>query len=101
MSMEISCSEDLGIKDCECVARGETAGSVVEEIVEHLRDEHDLDLPDAEAILTGTIDEKYVIEGPMDPGTRMVLERLQEKLGLQPKEGLTEPRPTIGRTTTA
>jgi hypothetical protein len=42
-----------------------------------------------------------VIEGPMDPGTRMVLERLQEKLGLQPKEGPTAPRPTIGRTTTA
>jgi predicted small metal-binding protein len=101
MVMEIRCEEDLGVKDCGCVARGETAGPIVEEIVQHLQDEHDLDLPDAEAILTDTVDETYVIEGPMDPGTRLVLERLQEKLGLQPKEGPTEPRPTIGKTTTA
>ncbi len=48
--MEIKCS-DLGIANCSYTARGETPGEAVEAMVKHLRQEHHLDMPDAEDIL--------------------------------------------------
>ena len=45
--VEVSCNE-LGVIDCDYVARGMTPGEVLEKMVDHLRSEHDLDMPDAE-----------------------------------------------------
>ena len=98
---EIHCKEDLRVEGCDRVFRGETPIAVVEEIVQHLRDEHDLELPDADAIVEGKVDAASILEGPMDPGAQVVLERLREKLGLQPREGPGEPRPSIGKASSA
>jgi predicted small metal-binding protein len=72
---EIRCGEDLGIADCDFVARGEAPGEIMHEMVEHLREEHDMDLPDAEAILQGDVDETDV-----DDKIWMVVRRLREDL---------------------
>lgn len=42
---------ELGIANCDYVATGETVGDVVEDMVEHLEDEHDVDMPSVESIL--------------------------------------------------
>jgi predicted small metal-binding protein len=92
---KIECS-DLRIKDCDFVAKGETAGDVVEKVVEHLRAEHDLDMPDADAILAGKLshDSLEIVE----PAVALVVERLTEALDIVPAEGAEIPKPSIGRT---
>lgn len=95
MTKRISCSE-LGVKDCEFTASGETVEDVVEEMVEHLRDTHDMDMPDADAIMTGKVG-----EGPlesMDDASGLVVQRMIEKLNILPDEESDLPKPTIGRT---
>jgi predicted small metal-binding protein len=95
MSKEIKCS-DLGIEDCDFAAQGETAGEVVKEVVEHLRAEHDVDMPDADAILAGEVSQDS--RGLVDPDARLVVERLTEALNIVPAEGAETPKPSIGRT---
>jgi predicted small metal-binding protein len=62
MAKEISCDE-LGIVGCDFIARGETAGDVVEQVVQHLHSEHDIDLPDADAILEGRVGDNPNVVG--------------------------------------
>lgn len=45
--------EDLGIANDSTVLEAETPGELVEKVVEHLRAEHDIDMPDADAIMGG------------------------------------------------
>ena len=94
MSKKIKCSE-LGIQNCDFVAEGETSGDVVREIVEHIRSEHDIDLPDAEVILKGKI-----TDGPFeqaDRATELVITRLREKLNIESSdEDPKPPTPAIG-----
>lgn len=59
--MEINCS-DLGIADCTYTAYGETAGDAVEDMVEHLRAEHDLNMPDADEILEASAQDRAELE---------------------------------------
>jgi predicted small metal-binding protein len=92
---KIKCSE-LGIKDCDYTARGETAGDVVTEMVEHLRSVHEMDMPDADVILAGEMS-KDPLE-VVDPGLALIVERLRENLNLVAPEGPQTPEPTIGRT---
>lgn len=87
---------DLGIEDCDFVATGESAGDVVEEVVEHLRAEHDLDLPDADVILAGKLSRDPL--EIVDPAVALVVERLTEALNIVPGEGAETPGPSIGRT---
>lgn len=96
--MKIKCTE-LGIEGCNFVAEGEATGDVVKEVVEHLRAQHDIDMPDADVILAG---EK--IEEPLkmvDPAVQVVVERLTEALDIVPLEGPDVLRPSIGRTPTS
>ena len=95
MKKRIECSE-LGIKDCDFVASGETAGDVVRQIVSHLREEHDIRLPNADQILSG--EDRADPLGPVDPAAALIVERLTEALDLRPLEGPAEPGPSIGRT---
>lgn len=94
MSKKIKCSE-LGFQNCDFVAEGETAGEVVREIVEHLRSEHDIDMPDPEVILKGKM-----TEGPFeqaDKVTKLVITRLSEKLNIDVSpEDPKPPKPAIG-----
>lgn len=48
---------DLGIANDSAVITGESPGELVEKVVDHLRSEHDIDMPDVDVImgdLTGT-----------------------------------------------
>jgi hypothetical protein len=48
---------DLGIANDSTVLTGESPGELVERVVDHLRAEHDIDMPDADEIMgdfTGT-----------------------------------------------
>jgi hypothetical protein len=69
---------------------------VVREVVEHLRAEHDIDMPDADMILAGEVkgDPLEIV----DPAVNLVVERLTEALNIVPVEGPEAPKPTIGRT---
>lgn len=92
--MKIKCSE-LGIEGCDFLAEGEATGDVVKEVVEHLRAEHDIDMPDADGILAGG-----GVEEPLemvDPAAQVVVERLTEALDIVPVEEPELARPSIGR----
>jgi predicted small metal-binding protein len=95
VTKRIQCIE-LGIKDCDFVASGETAGDVVREVVEHLRAEHDLDMPDADLIMAGEVKEDPF--GIVDPGVTLVVERLTKALDIVPVERPESPKPSVGRT---
>jgi predicted small metal-binding protein len=95
VTKSIECIE-LGIKDCDFVAGGETAGDVVRDVVEHLRAEHDLDMPDADTILAGELKEDPL--ELVDPSVRLVVERLTEALNIVPVEEPEIPKPSIGKT---
>lgn len=75
---------ELGVADCDFVAEGKSAGDVVEIMVEHLRDEHGLDMPDADTILEGNVKEDPLAS--VDEDVALVIERLTEKLNLEPPE---------------
>jgi predicted small metal-binding protein len=91
---KVSC-EDLGVIDCNYVARGEIPGDVFTEMVDHLKTTHDMDMPEAEEILKNhenhdgsvlVLPGLWVNESPMmDESVRLVTERLVNKLNL-PKD---------------
>ena len=83
MTMEVRCDEDLRVKGCDLVFEGEAAGEVAEKVVEHLREEHDMHLPDAETIMAGDIDEEL-----LDKEVRTLTRRLREALALPENGGL-------------
>jgi predicted small metal-binding protein len=83
MAMRVSCEEDLRIEGCDLVVEGEVAGDVAEEVVTHLREEHDMDVPDAETIVAGDVDEEA-----LDKEVRTLTRRLREALALPEEEGL-------------
>ena len=87
---------NLGIKDCNFVAKGESAGDVVKQIVEHLRAEHDLDMPDADVILAGELSRDPL--EIVDPAVALIVERLTEALDIVPADEGKLPEPSIGTT---
>jgi len=97
MTIEISCS-DLGIHDCDWVAAGETAGDVVEQVVQHVRKQHKINVPDAETFMEGDFFEDP-IGGTPDPGSATIVRRLREELNLQETGTGTTPKagPVAGR----
>jgi predicted small metal-binding protein len=93
MTREIKCSE-LGIEGCDFTASGEAAGDAVVEMVEHLRAEHDLDMPDAEDILAGDAGkDPFTLPSP---AAQLATERLRESLNIVPLEGPDLPTPAVG-----
>jgi predicted small metal-binding protein len=61
---------------------GEAPADVMEQVVEHLRSEHDIELPDAEEILENKVGDNVVWSTPLDDDARLVLERLREQLNI-------------------
>jgi len=94
MTKELGCSE-LGVKDCDFVASGETVSDVVEEMVGHLREEHDIEMPDAKTILKGDVTD----ESPemADEATELIVNRMIEKLEITPPDTPEPPEPSIGK----
>jgi predicted small metal-binding protein len=93
--MKVKCSQ-LGIEDCDFVAEGETAGDVVKKVVKHLRSEHQVDMPDADLITEGRMEEEPLEMA--DPAAKVVVERLTKALDIVPEEESEMPEPSIGRT---
>jgi hypothetical protein len=93
--VKIRCKEDLRIEDCDYSAEGATPAEVLGPIVDHLREEHDLDLPDPSLILEG----KYYAdkEVPPEDGTRIVVTRLMEALDIEPVEEMIPEPPAVSR----
>lgn len=92
---KLRCSEDLRIADCDLVVEGETPGEIVEQIVPHLRKEHDMDMPDVEAILDEDVDRE-----DLDDKTWTVVKRMREALetnefGAEDEEPPGEERPSM------
>ena len=48
--MKIGCRE-LGILDCSFTANGEDTRQVAEQMIEHLRSQHQIEMPDVEYVL--------------------------------------------------
>ena len=76
MTFTIHGSDDLGVVDCEYVASGETAGDAAQDMIEHLRSEHDVDMPDADVV---TSDDD--IEAPSSDA-QVIIERLRDVLNV-------------------
>jgi predicted small metal-binding protein len=96
MAKEIHCDE-LGIAGCDFVARGETAGDVVKQVVEHLRSEHEIEMPDADDILESRVRDDPVMAD--NKKVWLVIEKLRESLDIEPMEAPDEPKPAVGRLT--
>lgn len=61
-------------------------GEVVAEVAEHLRQEHDIDMPDAEAIVMGDLKEDR-----LDPKVGTITRRLREAPGIADDQGVEPP----------
>jgi predicted small metal-binding protein len=81
--VELSC-EEIGIADCDYVARGETAGDIVDDMVEHLEDQHDIALPDPDDIMSYASGDEDLDALDLDIGlseeARIVTERIRNEL---------------------
>lgn len=80
MAVEIKCTQ-LGVADCGYVARGETTGDALEDMIEHLDEEHDVELPEPDAIIENRVDEDL-----LDGEARVIVGRLQDQLNVADSE---------------
>lgn len=93
MTKRLACKQ-LGVIGCDFSASGESAGDIVRQVVEHLRAEHDMDMPDPEIILEGE-----TMEDPLDmvePGSALVVQRLKEALNIVQPKNPKISRPPLG-----
>jgi predicted small metal-binding protein len=78
MVTELKC-EDLNVKGCSFTVQGETPKEVLEKASEHLREEHDIELPDPETIL-----ESKDISN-LEESVQIVVQRLRKALNISGK----------------
>jgi predicted small metal-binding protein len=83
MTKQIRCKDDLGVTGCTFVAEGEAPGQIIQQVADHLRDKHSIDLPPTNVILKGT---ERTPE--LNKAVALIIERLRTKLNLSPP---TEP----------
>jgi len=79
MIKQIKC-KDLGFEGCQFRTRGATAEAVLQEIVEHLRAEHDVDVPDADVVLEALLEDG---ELEVDEEVRPIVQHLFSKLDIE------------------
>jgi hypothetical protein len=66
---------------------------VVEDLVEHLRTKHDIDLADAEDILSGDYDETTGLWDRLDEEANLIVTRMREAVDI---EDLGDDTPGVG-----
>lgn len=76
MSLRVRGSDDLGVVGCDYVATGESPGDVAQDMIEHLRSEHDVDMPDADRV---TSDEEIETS---TAGAHVIVKRLRNALDI-------------------
>ncbi len=81
MPWQFRVGEELGIANCDFVAQGESEGEVVEQVVQHLRQDHNVAMPDAEVIL------QQNAHFFQDEAVQAVVRRLRDHLNLGTAEG--------------
>jgi predicted small metal-binding protein len=87
MSKQVSCYE-LGIEHCDWVAQGETDEEIVKQVVAHLRSEHHMEVPDADAIMEGRVKNRSNLGSDEHEDAAVVIQRLGNLLDIEPyKEG--------------
>ena len=86
--MKVGCA-DLGVADCDFIARGEAPREIVDPMVRHLEEEHGMDMPNPEVILDTYPDQDNFIQSlaqalttKPDKETQLVIKRLRQKLNL-------------------
>ena len=77
--IQIPC-EELGVYECDYVARAKTPAEAAKQIVEHLRSEHGLHLPDVDEILGGRSLVDRLSGGRLGKDEALVMQRLRERL---------------------
>jgi predicted small metal-binding protein len=88
---------DLGVAGCDEVFRGPTAGDVVTQVVEHLRSEHKIDMPDPDLILERDLEggstpnivrdvARAVAGRPIDDEAAIIVRRLRDRLNIGVRE---------------
>ncbi|MEJ2208188.1 MAG: DUF1059 domain-containing protein [Anaerolineae bacterium] len=97
MTIELS-GKDLGIANCDWSTSGETPADVIGPMVKHLRQEHDIDMPDTETIMEGRATDNPILEG-VDERVALIVRRLHAELDLSPATDGTEAQPAIGEVT--
>ncbi len=89
--------KQVGVNGCTYTAKGSTAGEAFTQMLTHLRDEHDLELPDPEDVLENRSD-----ESTWNRAAQLIIQRLRERLHLHwsqigrpepPEPPLTTPPP--------
>jgi predicted small metal-binding protein len=98
MAFELNC-KDIGVKDCDWTAKGETPADVVEQAVAHLEDDHSLEMPEPETILEGKLTDQP-LKSDVDESVRTVVERIQQELNIVPPDVPTDAAPAAGKVTT-
>ena len=76
---QITCSE-IGIAGCDFSTSGAAAGDAVEAMVDHIRNEHNIDMPDVEVVMTGNVKEDWL--DVVDPAAELAVRRLTEALNI-------------------
>ncbi|MGC9335232.1 MAG: DUF1059 domain-containing protein [Anaerolineae bacterium] len=98
MALELHC-KDLGVANCNWTAEGETPADVVEQVVEHLEKEHGIDMPEPETILEGKLTDQP-LQPDVDESVRIVVNRMQEALGIVPLDVSTDVTEAVGKVPT-
>lgn len=98
MAMELHC-KDLGITDCNWMAKGETPADIVEQVVQHLEKDHGMDMPEPKTILEGKVTDQ-LLPVDVDDSVKMVVKRMQEALEILPLDVPTDAAPAISKVTT-
>jgi predicted small metal-binding protein len=89
---------DLGIVNCDYVARGEDAKAVVKDLVAHLKEVHDINMPNPKIILDPDREQGLLYKivkafsGRRDRGAELIVHRLRTALDIE-TEGTSRSRP--------
>ncbi len=80
---------ELGVEDCEFTATGEKIDVVLGQMVNHLRTEHGIDMPDVDVILEGKATGDPL--GEPDADVALIVRRLVEALNIEPPATADKP----------
>lgn len=98
MAIELS-GQDLGIANCDWSATGETPADVIEQMVNHLRQEHDIDMPKTETIMEGRATDDPIMED-VDDRVRLIIRRIHAELDMpESAGGGPGAEPAVGQVT--
>ncbi|MFN2201760.1 MAG: DUF1059 domain-containing protein [Caldilineaceae bacterium] len=88
MKWEIT-GRELGVQDCDYTASGDEVDDVLHQIVDHLRMEHGIDMPDVDVILEAKATDDPL--GEPDADVSLIVRRLVEALNIEPPQAPEEP----------